>query len=63
VDAVVINKVDLLPYVHFDMAAFRKLVSGMNPDVCLFEVSCETGQGIDEWVAWIIEQREKRRRT
>lgn len=63
VDAVVINKVDLLPYVHFDMAGFRKLVSGMNPDVRLFEVSCETGQGISEWVAWIVEQREKRRRT
>lgn len=61
VDAVVINKVDLLPYVHFDMAAFRKLVLGMNPDVRLFEVSCETGQGIHEWVAWLEEQREKRR--
>ena len=61
VDAVVINKVDLLPYVHFDMAAFRQLVSGMNPDVRVFEVSCETGQGISEWVAWIEEQREKRR--
>jgi len=62
VDAVVINKVDLLPYVHFDVAAFRRLVTGMNPDVRFFEVSCETGQGIQEWVEWIVEQREKRRK-
>ena len=63
VDAVAINKVDLLPYVHFDMAGFRELVLGMNPDVRLFEVSCETGQGIDEWVEWIIQEREKRRKN
>jgi len=63
VDAVVINKVDLLPYVHFDVAAFRKLVTGMNPDVRIFEVSCETGQGIGEWAEWVAEQRAKRSRT
>jgi len=63
VDAVVINKVDLLPYVHFDLAAFRKVVLGMNPDVRLFEVSCETGQGVSEWVEWVVEQRENRRKS
>jgi len=60
VDAVVINKVDLLPYVHFDVAAFRKLVKGMNPDVAIFEVSCETGQGIEEWAEWVAKQRAKK---
>lgn len=60
VDAVVINKVDLLPYVHFDVAAFRKLVTGMNPDVAIFEVSCETGQGIQGWAEWIVQQRAKK---
>ena len=60
VDAVVINKVDLLPYVHFDVAAFRRLVTGMNPDVRIFEVSCETGQGIEEWAEWVVEQRAKK---
>lgn len=63
VDAVVINKVDLMPYVHFDVAAFRKLVTGMNPDVAIFEVSCETGQGIAEWVEWVVQQRAKKSRT
>jgi len=60
VDAVVINKVDLLPYLRFDVAAFRELVRGMNPDVRLFEVSCDTGEGIEEWTAWVSQERAKR---
>lgn len=63
VDAVVINKVDLLPYLHFDVAAFRKLVTGMNPDVAIFEISCETGQGIEKWAEWIVQQRAKKSRA
>jgi hydrogenase nickel incorporation protein HypB len=62
VDAVVINKIDLLPYVHFDVAAFRKLVTGMNPDVRVFEVSCETGQGVEDWAEWAVQQRDKKQR-
>lgn len=57
VDAVVINKVDLMPYLRFDMTAFRQLITGMNPDVTIFEVSCETGQGIDNWAEWVAKQR------
>ncbi len=56
VDAIVINKVDLLPYVRFDMQAFRKLVVGMNPDVRVFAVSCETGAGIQDWTQWLEER-------
>nr|MBC7246075.1 hydrogenase nickel incorporation protein HypB [Chloroflexota bacterium] len=62
VDAVVINKIDLLPYVHFDIAAFRKLVLGMNPGVKIFEVSCETGLGIESWAEWIVQQRERKQK-
>jgi len=58
VDAVVINKLDLLPYLRFDVAAFRKLIAGMNPQVSIFEVSCETGQGIEDWAEWVARQRE-----
>jgi hydrogenase nickel incorporation protein HypB len=56
VDAVIINKVDLLPYVRFDVAGFRQLLKGMNPDVRVFELSCETGQGIEDWAEWVAEQ-------
>jgi len=56
VDAIIINKVDLLPYVRFDMQAFLKLVVGMNPDVRVFAVSCETGAGIQDWTQWLEER-------
>ena len=54
VDAIVINKIDLLPYVDFDLAGFRRLVVGLNSDVQVFEVSCKTGQGIEAWVEWLL---------
>ncbi|MHB1296111.1 MAG: hydrogenase nickel incorporation protein HypB [Anaerolineae bacterium] len=57
-DAVVINKVDLLPYLRFDLPAYRTLVSGMNPHARLFEVSCETGAGVGAWAEWLAAERE-----
>jgi hydrogenase nickel incorporation protein HypB len=57
VDVIVINKIDLLPYLRFNIEALRKLVLGMNPDVALFDVSCETGQGIEAWADWIVQKR------
>jgi hydrogenase nickel incorporation protein HypB len=55
VDAVVINKIDLLPYLEFDVPAFRELVKGLNPKARIFEVSCKTGEGFDEWTDWLAE--------
>lgn len=54
VDAVVINKLDLLPHLDFDLPAFRELVRALNPSAALFEVSCKTGQGIEGWAAWLM---------
>ena len=53
VDAVIINKIDLAPYVDFSIKKFRRVVEGLNPDVAIFEVSCKTGRGIDEWAEWL----------
>jgi len=55
VDAVVINKIDLLPYLEFDVAAVRALIEGLNPKARIFEVSCTTGQGFEEWTNWLTE--------
>lgn len=55
VDAVVINKLDLLPYVDFDVIAFRELVQALNPRAALFQASCKTGEGIKEWGAWLLD--------
>ncbi len=53
VDAVVVNKIDLLPYTRFDVEGFSTVVKGINQRAGIFEVSCTTGQGIDGWVCWI----------
>jgi len=54
-DAMVINKLDLLPYLDFNLPAFRELVRALNPDVALFDLSCKTGQGIEEWAVWLMD--------
>jgi hydrogenase nickel incorporation protein HypB len=55
VDALVINKIDLLPYVSFDMEYFRRGVEMLNPGVSTFPLSCRTGEGLDAWLAWVSE--------
>jgi len=55
-DVVLINKTDLLPYLDFDVTSFTKAVSGLNPEVKIFQVSCKTGQGLDGWFSWLQEQ-------
>jgi hydrogenase nickel incorporation protein HypB len=53
VDALILNKIDLLPYVRFDMDYFRKGVEMLNPGVQFFPVSCQTGEGIAPWLDWL----------
>lgn len=53
VDALVINKIDLLPYVPFRMEYFRQGVAVLNPEVVTFPLSCRTGDGLDDWLTWI----------
>lgn len=55
-DAVLINKIDLLPYLNFDTQAFSRTIEGMNQKVEIFPISCATGQGIEEWVSWLLTQ-------
>lgn len=56
VDAVVVNKIDLLPYVPFDMDFFRRGIEALNPGVTLFPLSCRTGEGIQVWIDWVQAQ-------
>lgn len=53
-DAVVINKIDLLPYVSFDLPAFKRDVKSINPGVCMFEVSAIEGEGVNAWTQWLL---------
>lgn len=56
VDALVINKVDLLPYVTFRMEYFQHGVEALNPGLMTFPVSCRTGEGLEEWLGWIYQE-------
>lgn len=60
VDAVLINKIDLLPYLKFDVKAFSQAVKGINQKVEMFQVACTTGQGIEQWVSWLLTQMGKK---
>lgn len=52
-DVVVVNKIDLLPYVDFDVAGVIEAVHKLKPGVPILEVSAKQGQGIDKWVRWV----------
>ena len=56
VDVLVINKIDLLPYIPFKMDYFKKGVEILNPGVATFTISCQTEEGVDEWLTWIESQ-------
>ncbi len=53
VDALVINKIDLLPYIPFKMDYFRQGVELLNPGLLTFPLSCRTGEGLEAWLDWI----------
>ena len=54
VDALVINKIDLLPYVSFRMNYFRQGVEILNPGIVTFPLSCRTGEGVEAWLDWLV---------
>ncbi len=56
VDALVINKIDLLPYVRFNMDFFRRGVEALNPGLVTFELSCRTAEGLEAWLTWVLAQ-------
>ena len=59
VDALLINKIDLLPYVSFRMDYFQRGVEALNPGLLTFPISCRTGDGLEAWVDWLISQAGK----
>lgn len=51
--AMLINKVDLLPYVDFSMDKARAHASRLNPDLAIMDISCRTGAGLETWYDWL----------
>ena len=56
-DLVLVNKIDLLPHLDVDLALFHRNLQAVNPGVRVIETSARTGQGIDEWCAWLTAGR------
>ncbi|MDP2806520.1 MAG: hydrogenase nickel incorporation protein HypB [bacterium] len=54
--AVIINKIDLLQAVDFDLALAEHDIRRLNPNVPIFRLSCKTGEGLDKWLEWLLTQ-------
>lgn len=52
-DVLLINKVDVLPYFDFDIEACSKRVKKLNPNIKIIPISSRTGEGMEEWYAWL----------
>lgn len=55
-DVIVLNKMDLIPYIDFDFEKFRDYVHKLNPGAALIDMSCTTGEGVEAWLMWIEER-------
>lgn len=51
----IINKIDLLPYLPCNLAVLKENALKINPSLTVFETSCTTGQGIEQWCSWLLE--------
>lgn len=54
-DALIINKIDVLPYFDFDMEKVREYAHMRNPGLEIFPVSAKTGEGMDAWCSWLLD--------
>jgi len=55
----ILNKIDLLPYVPFDIAKARENIQKIHPGCEMIEVSCTTGEGLKSWLQWLELRRER----
>jgi hydrogenase nickel incorporation protein HypB len=62
-NVVLLNKIDLLPHLDFNIDAFQKTVTGLNPKVKIFPVSCQTGEGLEPWLSWLKAETKIRKTT
>ena len=59
IDALILNKSDLLPYIDFKQEYFRKGIEALNPGIPLFLLSCKTGEGFNAWTQWLSDKISK----
>ncbi|MGC8908682.1 MAG: hydrogenase nickel incorporation protein HypB [Desulfomonilaceae bacterium] len=54
--ALILNKIDLLPYTDFNMDELRRTVTAMNPSIEIFPLSAKTGEGVNDFIDWLDRQ-------
>jgi hydrogenase nickel incorporation protein HypB len=52
-EVIVVNKIDLLPHLDFDLDLFLDNLKAVNPTALVIQTSARTGQGVDEWCSWL----------
>ena len=52
-EVMIVNKLDLLPYVDYNVQKVRQQALEINPHLRIFELSCRTGEGLDAWCEWL----------
>jgi hydrogenase nickel incorporation protein HypB len=60
-DLVIVNKVDLIPHLDYDLSTFYANLNAVNPGVAVIETSATTGLGIDKWCQWLSDLHRKTR--
>lgn len=60
-EIMLINKIDLLPHLRFDVAKCREYAERVHPGIRIFEISCYSGEGLDQWYDWLKGQVEGKR--
>jgi hydrogenase nickel incorporation protein HypB len=61
--ALIINKIDLLPYIECSVPRIVRDVTGINPALAIFETSCTSRQGLDAWKTWLEKEIHKKKKT
>ena len=54
--ALIINKIDVMPYFDFDMDKVKEFARRRNPDIEIFPISAKTGEGVQAWTDWLRKQ-------
>jgi len=62
-DLVLINKIDLLPYLRFDLEQCKAFARQVNPQIKILELSCHSGEGMQAWYEWLSQGVNRKRET
>ncbi|HKI60084.1 MAG TPA: GTP-binding protein, partial [Mariprofundaceae bacterium] len=58
-DLMILNKVDLLPYLEFDVDRCLEYARRVNPEIQILQLSATSGEGMDGWLAWLKHERQQ----